>query len=106
MGEAALSLLGSHDFACFQAAGSSVTTTVRTLLRCEFGGEAGGEIVLWVEGDGFLRHMVRNIVGTLLEVGRGRRAGDSLRVLLAGRDRRAAGPTAAAHGLTPIRVSY
>ena len=69
-------------------------------------GEAGGEIRLDFEGDGFLRHMVRNVVGTLVEVGQGRRPAGSLPTLLDGRDRTAAGPTAAACGLTLVRVAY
>ena len=70
---AAEPLLGTHDFACFKAAGSAVRTTVRTLRRLDVIGETGGTIRLELEGDGFLRHMVRNIAGTLLEVGRHRR---------------------------------
>ena len=69
-------------------------------------GEAGGEIRFELEGDGFLRHMVRNVVGTLLEVGLGRRDPASLATLLAARDRSRAGPTAPACGLTLVRVDY
>jgi tRNA pseudouridine38-40 synthase len=103
---AAAHLLGRHDFASFQAAGSSVTDTVRTLRRVEVAGAAGEEIVLSLEGDGFLRHMVRNVVGTLLEIGAGRRPPGSLTALLAARDRTQAGPTAPARGLTLVRVDY
>lgn len=99
-------LVGEHDFACFQAAGSNVRTTVRTLYRLDIEADPAGEIVLVLEGSGFLRHMVRNIAGTLLEVGQGRRSGDGLPELLAGRDRRRAGPTAPAHGLTLAEVRY
>jgi tRNA pseudouridine38-40 synthase len=106
MREAAQALLGTHDFASFQAAGSSVTTTVRTLLAVEVRGEAGGAIELLFEGTGFLRHMVRNLVGTLIEVGSGQRPASQLPVLLAARDRGRAGPTAPARALTLVRVAY
>jgi len=56
--------------------------------------------------DGFLRHMVRNLVGTVVEVGLGRRGPDDVRRVLAGRDRRRAGPTAPAQGLVLVRVEY
>jgi len=106
MAAAAGLLVGTHDFASFQAAGSAVTGTVRTLRRLEVGGRAGDEVHVEAEGDGFLRHMVRNLVGTLLEVGRGRRPPESLAKLLEARDRREAGPTAPARGLTLVRVLY
>ncbi|MEN8181403.1 MAG: tRNA pseudouridine(38-40) synthase TruA [Myxococcota bacterium] len=103
---AAAHLRGTWDFSSFQASGSSPGSAVRTLRRLELSGSPGGEIVLEFEGNGFLRHMVRNLVGTLLEVGRGRRVPDSLPAVLAARDRAAAGPTAAARGLSLIRVIY
>jgi tRNA pseudouridine38-40 synthase len=106
MREAAGRLEGEHDFACFRAAGSDVKTNVRTLHRVTLEGKAGGELALAVEGSGFLRYMVRNIAGTLLEVGLGKRAPESLDELLASRDRGQAGPTAPAHGLTLVRVEY
>jgi tRNA pseudouridine38-40 synthase len=106
MAAAARRLEGEHDFASFQAAGSSVVGTVRRLRRVAVEGRAGGEVLLQVEGDGFLRHMVRNLAGTLLEVGTGRRHPDSLGEVLAARRRDAAGPTAPARGLTLVRVEY
>jgi len=106
MRAAARALSGRHDFASFQAAGSSVAHTVRTLSRLELHGEVRGEIDLLAEGNGFLRHMVRNIAGTLVEVGLLRRAADSMPALLAARDRRRAGPTAPAAGLALVRVHY
>jgi tRNA pseudouridine38-40 synthase len=106
MARAARHCRGRHDFASFQAAGSDVASSVRTISRLEVTGESPGEIEVLVEGDGFLRHMVRTLVGTLLEVGRGRRPADSLPALLAARDRRRAGPTAPARGLTLLQVSY
>ncbi len=83
-----------------------MSTTTRELLAAELEGEAGAELRLEFEGTGFLRHMVRNLVGTLLEVAQGRRTPESLSELLAARDRRLAGPTAPAHGLTLLRVCY
>jgi tRNA pseudouridine38-40 synthase len=106
MARAARTCRGRHDFASFQAAGSNVQTSVRTLSRLDVTGESRGEISILVEGDGFLRHMVRNLVGTLVDVGLGRRAPDSMTALLAARDRRQAGRTAPAAGLTLLRVSY
>ncbi len=80
--------------------------TVRTLLRLEIEGQAGAAIDLRFEGTGFLRHMVRNLVGTLIEVGTGRRAPEQMAAILAARDRRRAGPTAVAQALTLVEVSY
>ena len=99
-------ILGVHDFACLQAAGSDVTQTVREIMHLDVSGSVGAEIRIEVEGSGFLRHMVRNIAGTLIEVGQGRRRPDSIPQLIAGRDRGAAGPTAPASGLTLVRVNY
>jgi len=106
MAEAAGALEGTHDFRSFQAAGSGVLDTVRTLLRAAVAGSGGREIAFELEGSGFLRHMVRNVAGTLLEVGLGRREAGGMAALLAARERAAAGPTAPARGLTLVRVSY
>ncbi|MFT5695811.1 MAG: tRNA pseudouridine38-40 synthase [Myxococcota bacterium] len=106
MREAAGALLGVHDFACFQAAGSEVEHTVREIFRVDVLGDAGGEITFEVEGSGFLRHMVRNIAGTLIEVGRGKREPGSMAALIEGRDRGKAGPTAPAKGLYLVSVQY
>jgi tRNA pseudouridine38-40 synthase len=106
MRAAAKSLLGTHDFAAFQAAGSSVRTRVRTLTRLDLEGEAGWEVFFWVQGSGFLRHMVRNLVGTLLEVGLGRRPPEDVARVLARKERLAAGPTAPARGLSLVRIDY
>ena len=106
MREAGQALVGSHDFASFRGVGSAVRSSVRTLTRVEIRGQLGGEVALDFEGTGFLRHMVRNLVGTLLEVGRGRRASAAMPGLLAALDRNQAGPTAPAKGLTLVRVRY
>lgn len=104
--KAASHVVGSHDFASFQAAGSDVQTTLRTLRSLDVLGAPGGPIMLDFEGTGFLRHMVRILVGTLLQVGSGRRDPDDLAVVLAARDRGRAGPTAPAHALTLLEVYY
>ena len=106
MRTAAADLLGERDFACFQAAGSDVRTTVRRLSRVDVLGDPGGEVSILAEGSGFLRHMVRNLAGTLIEVGLGRRGADSMPDLLASGDRSRAGPTAPAEGLTLEEVYY
>jgi tRNA pseudouridine38-40 synthase len=104
MATAASSLLGIHDFAAFRATGSTVRTTVRSLMRLDVA-EHDSYVTITAEADGFLYHMVRIIAGTLLEVGSGRRAPD-LTPLLAARERRGAGPTAPAHGLVLKVVRY
>jgi len=103
---AAKSLVGRHDFAAFRAADADRPSTVRTVSSLEIHDEPRGEVNLLVEADGFLRHMVRILAGTLIEVGRGRRSADSVAALLVSRDRAQAGPTAPAQALTLVRVSY
>lgn len=106
MQRAAARLLGEHDFASFMAAGSDARTSVRRLERLDVIGEPAGEIEIVAEARGFLRYMVRNLVGTLIEVGHGRRTADSMSALLESRARTSAGPTAPAVGLTLERVEY
>jgi tRNA pseudouridine38-40 synthase len=108
MRAAAQPLIGHHDFASFQGIGSVVNGTERTIQAIEWepGGGADRPLVLRVTGDGFLRHMVRNIAGTLLEVGLGRWEAARVVAILEGRDRTRAGPTAPAAGLFLVRVLY
>ena len=117
MTEAGRMLVGEHDFAAFQAAGSAVCTTVRTLFDLTVGraapgawagADAGGAemTVIEVRGSGFLRHMVRTIVGTLVEVGRGRWGPAEVERALRAADRNAAGPTAPPRGLFLTGVAY
>lgn len=109
MRAAAAHLVGRHDFAAFQAAGRPVRDTIRTVRRLELSEQVlpWGRIVhLTIEADGFLYHMARNIAGTLLEVGRGRRPPAWVAEVLASRRREKAGPTAPAHGLTLLEVHY
>ncbi|WP_417746022.1 tRNA pseudouridine(38-40) synthase TruA [Rosistilla oblonga] len=110
MRQAAAMIVGTHDFACFQATGSERKTTVRTIhdLALTTGqGRAGqGHLIVEVEANGFLYNMVRNIVGSLVEVGRGKHPPTWIEELIAGRDRNQAGPTAPAHALFLLRVDY
>ncbi len=102
---AATHLLGEHDFTSFQAAGCEARQPVRRVLRSDID-HSGHLITYTIEATGFLRHMVRNIVGTLVEVGLGERGAADLPRLLAARDRTLAGPTAPACGLCLQRVNY
>jgi tRNA pseudouridine38-40 synthase len=106
MRAAAEALLGTHDFRAFQAAGGAPGPTVRTLRSLAIEGAARGEVRLLVEGDAFLRHMVRILAGTLVEIGIGRRDPAGIPWLLASRERTRAGPTAPARGLCLVRVDY
>lgn len=105
MAAAAAVLLGEHDFSSFRAAGCDAETPVRRVYRSEVS-RYGERIEYTVEATAFLRHMVRNIIGTLVEVGRGVRHADGVPALLAARDRRLAAPTAPARGLRLEEVSY
>lgn len=108
MREAASVLAGAHDFAAFQAAGSAVSSTIRTVRTLEWEPGEGHRhpLVLRIEGDGFLRHMVRTIAGTMVEIGVGRMAASRMGEILATRDRGQAGPTAPAAGLFLVSVNY
>jgi len=108
MSAAAAVLVGRHDFSAFALAGGSHTQPFRTIASAaiEEAGEVGAELRFRVVGDGFLRGMVRALVGTLLEVGLGRRRPEDVAALLAGAARGAAGATAPAHGLVLERVLY
>lgn len=106
MRDAAGRFVGTHDFASLQATGSAVLGTVRTLTRVEILEDPAGMILIEVEGDGFLRYMVRSIVGTLVDVGHGRRPAHAIDAMLAARDRAEAGRTAPAHGLFLVKVLF
>jgi len=122
MRSAAATLLGTHDFTSFAASDPDLTlraadstqstpqpptqpNPVKTLFRSELLRERG--LLLYrVTGSGFLHHMVRNLVGTLVEIGRGSLAPDDMPRILAGKDRTAAGPTAPPQGLFLVCVEY
>jgi tRNA pseudouridine38-40 synthase len=109
MREALPYLTGRLDFAALRAADCPARTTVREVRELSLRVQAlpAGELIeLRIEATAFLKHMVRNIVGTLVEVGHGKRAPASLVELLASRDRTRAGPTAPAHGLVLEEVFY
>lgn len=105
MQAAAQCLLGEHDFSSFRARDCQSHTPVRTLesLRVQ---RQGDYLYLDITANAFLHHMVRNIVGTLLPVGEGRAAPESVREILAARQRAAAGVTAPADGLYLVNVRY
>ena len=105
MSAAAAAVVGTHDFAAFQSAGSDTIGTVRTVSRSEIG-DAAGLLTYEIAGDGFLRHMVRALVGTLVDIGRGWRPSTSMASLLRGATRADAGPTAPPQGLFLVRVDY
>ncbi len=105
MSRALPALLGTHDFAAFQASGGTAKTTVRTLTQAALTHD-GDELTLTVSGNAFLYNMVRMIAGTLVEVGKGKLSEDCFLRALSTGDRLALGPTAPAAGLTLVRVYY
>lgn len=98
-------LLGRHNFSSFQASGSKVRSASRTIKKIRVFKD-GSLVHIDIEADGFLYNMVRNIAGTLIEVGRGRFPAGSLKRILRLKDRRLAGPTAPARGLCLMKVRY
>jgi len=105
MHQAAQVLLGLHDFSAFRALSCQAKHPHRTVLSVDVRRD-GEYVTLEIEANGFLHHMVRNIVGSLLLVGRGERPVEWMAELLAGCDRQVAGPTGPASGLTFIGPRY
>ncbi len=105
MDDAAKILVGKHDFKSFAGAADTRESSVRTILLCDVSSKDEW-IYIDVEADGFLYNMVRNIVGTLVEVGRGRWQVKKVAEILAATDRRAAGPIAPAAGLCLMWIKY
>jgi len=106
MKKATQSLVGEHDFSAFRTVGSPTRTAVRRVIRAEWKRGRDGFIRFEIEANGFLKQMVRSIVGTLVEIGKGRRNGAEFRKILESKDRRKAGPTAPAQGLFLKEVKY
>jgi tRNA pseudouridine38-40 synthase len=116
MEEAALLIKGEHDFCSFRASGCGAKSTVRNLMELEIKrmrkmdflsfSYKGDFLKVSLAADGFLRHMARNIVGTLVEIGRGRIEPEAIRGIMASRDRKKAGPAAPACGLFLEKVYY
>ncbi len=105
MQDAARRLVGEHDFRGFASSAEDRETTVRTIYRCEVC-QDGPEVQVSVQGNGFLYNMVRNIVGTLIEVGRGHWEPARIDKIIASCDRHDAGPTAPPDGLSLMCVHY
>ena len=105
MREAGRALLGTHDFSAFRASFCQAISPVRTLSRMDIE-PVGAEIHIRVGANGFLQHMVRNIVGTLSLVGRGDWSPSMVQTILAGKDRTRAGPTAPPWGLYLDQIVY
>ncbi|HTL61947.1 MAG TPA: tRNA pseudouridine(38-40) synthase TruA [Nitrospira sp.] len=105
MEQAAAHLVGSHDFSSFEGTLTDNEDPVCDLRQLSMARQ-GDLLLVQAYADRFLKHMVRAIVGTLVEVGHGKRTADSLKAVLAAKDRRAAGRTAPAHGLYLVRVDY
>ena len=105
MQAAAATLTGTHDFACFRSAGTTIRNTTRTITESRI--DAVEDLITYhVAANGFLHHMVRAIAGTLVDVGRRRRPPESLPALLDGGLRAEAGPTAPPQGLFLVSVTY
>jgi pseudouridylate synthase I len=105
MAEGAKAFVGTHDYSAFCSAGAQTESKVRTVTRCEVYRE-GPEIVIGVEGDGFLYNMIRILAGTLIDMGRGAKAPESMSTILGSLDRAKAGPTAPPQGLMLVRIRY
>ena len=105
MADAAGRLVGRHDFRGLASSGDQRDNTIRTITRCELA-EGADEVHVTVAGDGFLYKMVRNIVGSLVEIGRGRWPPESIDRLLSTGDRALSGPSAPPEGLCLMSVRY
>ncbi|WP_141590217.1 tRNA pseudouridine(38-40) synthase TruA [Myxococcus sp. AB056] len=106
MRQAATHLLGRHDFSAFRAADCQAKHAVREIRSLAVEGTSGDAVSFVVEGTAFLKHMVRNLAGTLVEVGKGRRPASWVAEVLVSKERKRAGPTAPAQGLVLEEVFY
>ena len=98
-------LVGTHDFKCFQASDKRERSSVRNITMARVK-KTGRELRIDIEGDGFLYNMVRNIAGTLVDIGRGYLPPGSMAKILRSKDRKKAGPTAPARGLFLLKIRY
>ncbi len=106
MKAAAKAFIGKHDFKSFAGTRNyEMESTIRTVTRCDVR-KSGSTVTFYIEADGFLYKMCRGIVGTLVQIGRGKFSVDDVRRMLEARDRRVAGITAPAHGLVLWKVFY
>ena len=105
MREGAAQLIGTHDFSSFRGAKYAPGSPVKTIHSIDFS-VAWPYLGMEFHGDGFLKQMVRNIVGTLVDMGRGRMDPADMDSILAAKDRRAAGVCAPGLGLTMVKVEY
>jgi len=99
-------LVGEHDFSAFRSTGTPTHTAVRKVIRAQWKRGRRGLLAFEIEGSGFLKQMVRAIVGTLVEVGKGKIDPEGFREILEAKDRSKAGPTAPAHGLFLMEVKF
>ncbi len=111
MNAASRFLLGEHDWTAFSSVNSDSETKIRNVTDCKFesiwDNRAGANIIEFhIGANGFLRYMVRSIVGTLLEVGRGEKDSDTIQTAIITGDKNLAGKTASAQGLTLVKVDY
>ena len=106
MKKATQKLLGEHDFSSFRSVGSPTRTAVRRVTRAEWRKSRDGLLRFEIEANGFLKQMVRAIIGTLVEVGKGKISSEEFQRILDSKDRKRAGPTAPAHGLFLKEVKY
>jgi len=106
MRTAGMHIIGEHDFKSFEGAGSPRSSTVRNVMMVNLVESRADSLIFEIEANGFLRFMVRNIVGTLVEVGLGKITPDGFKRILESKDRSQAGATAPAHGLYLVKVKY
>lgn len=99
-------IVGRHDFKAFQGSGSPRVSTVRHIMTADLVGTDHGHLTFEMKGDGFLKFMVRNIVGTVVDAGLGKITPVDVKRILESRDRNLAGITAPAHGLFLVEVKY
>lgn len=106
MGTAVDHFVGTHDFKAFEGAGSPRSHTTRRVMAATLKAKDGCPLVFTMKADGFLRFMVRNIIGTLVDVGLGKISPDDVPAILASKDRNQASATAPPHGLFLMNVDY